>query len=77
MKLFWYPFLSAIFTTVVLYSIGSLFEIKLLSWNFYIENESEDFMIGAGGSLIPVIIGVIVGFAIERMIKWNGKNSSV
>lgn len=56
-----------------------MFNISLLSWSFYIENPSEGVSFEAGGSLIPVIIGFIVGFITERILnnKYKGESNLV
>lgn len=78
-KLFWFPLLAAVLSMGLLYSIGNIFEISFLSWSFYNENPSEGIAFEAGGSLIPVIIGFIVGFITERIlnIKYKGKSNLV
>jgi hypothetical protein len=78
-KLFWYPLLAAILSIGILYTIGNLFKISYLSWDFYKEIPSEGFVFKAGGSVIPVIIGFIVGFITERIIKnkHNGNSKLV
>ncbi|WP_155922249.1 hypothetical protein [Bacillus sp. EB01] len=68
-KLLWIPLLAALLSMVVLYAIGSVFEISLLSWNFDKENSSEGFTFEAGVSFVPIIVGVIIGFITERILK--------
>jgi hypothetical protein len=73
-KLFWFPLLAALLSIGVLYTIGNVFEISLLRWNFYKENQSEGVIFEAGGSVVPIIIGFIVGFITERILKNKHKN---
>ncbi|WP_338473042.1 hypothetical protein R4Z10_10140 [Niallia sp. XMNu-256] len=71
----WFPLLAALLSMGILYTIGNIFDISFLSWSFYKENPSKGVLFEAGGSLIPVIIGIIVGFITERILK-NKHNSS-
>lgn len=75
-KIFWFPLLAAFLSIGILYIIGNIFEISFLSWNFYKENPSEGIIFEAGGSVIPVITGFIVGYITERIIKNNHKSNS-
>ncbi|MFP7169495.1 hypothetical protein SAMN05421663_11098 [Terribacillus halophilus] len=75
-KLFWFPLLASLLAMVLLYTIGNTFDISLLSWTFYEENASEGVVFEAGGSLIPVFIGVIAGFVTERLLKNKQKNDT-
>ncbi|ALC91484.1 hypothetical protein AM500_18080 [Bacillus sp. FJAT-18017] len=75
-KLIWIPLLAALLSMVVLYAIGNVFEISLLSWDFYQENSSEGFAFEAGGSFLPIIIGVIIGFITERILKNRHKSNA-
>ena len=75
-KLFWFPLLASLLPMVLLYTIGNIFNISLLSWTFYEENPSEGVAFEAGGSLIPVFIGIIAGFVTERLLKNKQKNGT-
>ncbi|OCA85944.1 hypothetical protein A8F94_13940 [Bacillus sp. FJAT-27225] len=74
-KLFWFPLLASILSMVVLYTIGNVFNILLLSWNFHLENPSEGVTFEAGFSTVPIIIGFIVGFITERILKNKHKST--
>lgn len=74
-KLFWFPLLTALLSTVILYSIGNIYEISSLSWTFYQENPSKGVIFEAGGSIVPIIIGFIIGFITERILKNKHKSS--
>jgi uncharacterized membrane protein len=74
-KLFWSPLVAALFSTVILYTIGNIYDISFLSWNFYQENPAEGVIFEAGGSVIPVISGFIIGFITERILKNKKKQS--
>jgi uncharacterized membrane protein len=73
-KAFWLPILSSFLVMVLLYTIGNIFEISYLSWTFYKENPSEGVVFEAGGSLIPVLIGLIIGFVLEGILKNKQKD---
>jgi len=73
-KLFWFPLLAALLSIGILYTIGNVFEISFLIWNFYEENPSEGVIFEAGGSVVPIIIGFIVGFITERILKNKHKS---
>ncbi|WP_175072809.1 hypothetical protein [Terribacillus sp. AE2B 122] len=73
-KAFWLPILSSFLVMVLLYTIGNIFEISYLSWTFYKENPSDGVVFEAGGSLIPVLIGLIIGFVLEGILKNKQKD---
>ena len=75
-KIFWFPLLAALLSMGFLYAIGNIFEISFLSWNFYKGNPSEGVLFEAGFSVIPVIIGFIIGFITERILKIKHKDNS-
>ncbi|AXI09257.1 hypothetical protein CUC15_10085 [Oceanobacillus zhaokaii] len=75
-KLFWFPLLASLLSIGILYTIGNIFEISFLSWNFYKENPSEGVIFETGGSVIPVIIGLILGFITELILKSKHKRNS-
>ncbi|WP_409250698.1 hypothetical protein V1502_11020 [Bacillus sp. SCS-153A] len=73
-KVFWFPLLAALGSTAILYAIGNVFEIQLLRWFYYEEITSDEFSIEAGGSIIPVFIGCLVGFITEQILKNKNKS---
>ncbi|MFJ6411281.1 hypothetical protein ACIQLG_00620 [Terribacillus saccharophilus] len=73
-KAFFLPILSSFLVMVLLYTIGNIFKISYLSWTFYKENPSEGVVFEAGGSLIPVLIGLIIGFVLEGILKNKQKD---
>lgn len=75
-KIFWFPLLAALLSTGVLYTIGNKFDISLLSWSFHKENPSEWVLFEAEVSVIPIIIGFIIGFITERIIRNKQKDNS-
>lgn len=72
-KLFWFPFLAALFSMIFLYGIGYMFEISYLGW-FLNSNPNDGSIFAVAFSLNPVIIGFIVGFITERIMKKKHKN---
>ncbi|WP_054637719.1 hypothetical protein [Thalassobacillus sp. C254] len=68
-KLLWFPLLAALLSTGFLYTVGNIFEISFLNWNFYKETSPEGVTLEAEGSLVPFIIGSIVGFFTEKILK--------
>ncbi|MDQ0231792.1 hypothetical protein [Metabacillus malikii] len=75
-KTLWLPLSAALFSTGLLYAIGNMFDITYLSWTFYKENPSEGIAFESGGSLIPIMIGFIVGFITEKIMKIKHKDDS-
>ena len=68
-KLFWLPLLAALLSIIALYTIGNIFDISLLDWHFQNGNSSEEILFEARVSFIPIIIGFIIGFITERILK--------
>lgn len=62
------PILVFILTTVFLYFVGYTFHISGLKW-FYEKHSQNGLLIEAGGSLVPIVIGVFLGFLTEYIIK--------
>ena len=64
------PGIVAIAVSIVLYNIGNAYEI---SWmRFYYEQEvstGNGFELETGGSMIPLLIGIVAGFVTERILK--------
>lgn len=75
-KLVWFPIVATVLSIVILYAIGNTFEISFMSWNFYSENSSEGFVYEMGGSFLPIVIGLIVGFFTERILKSKYQRNS-
>lgn len=70
------PLITAIGTMVLLYLMGGAFNIPFLEWSFYKATPpSGDFLYKASGSLIPIIIGVMVGFVTEWLVKKKQSNT--
>ena len=60
-KTFWIPLIASLGTIITLYLIGYIFNIDSLVFDLSLPNSEI--------SLIPVIVGVIVGFISERIVK--------
>ncbi|MEC0303708.1 ATPase [Terribacillus saccharophilus] len=75
-KEYWIPLCASLVSMGLLYTIGNIFEIPFLSWTLYKENPSEGIVFEAGGSLVPVFIGVVLGFITERIMKRKQKDNS-
>ncbi|SEM46685.1 hypothetical protein SAMN04489762_0135 [Terribacillus saccharophilus] len=75
-KEYWIPLCASLLSMGLLYFIGNAFDISYLSWTFYKESPSEDVVFEAGGSLVPVIIGVVLGFITERIMKRKQRDNS-
>jgi hypothetical protein len=65
-----YPLLSTFGTMALLYWIGNEFNISLLEFSFVLNEPLEEGMFfGADIAILPIIIGLIVGYIVERRVK--------
>lgn len=63
------PIVVTLLTIVLLYMIGAQFKINILRWNYKeVTPDGGGFMVEYGGSIIPIIIGIIAGFITERVM---------
>lgn len=67
-KSFWIPLLASLGTMILLYSIGSIADVD--SFEFKVSLPYSEI------SLLPIIIGILVGFISERIIKLKSKSQS-
>lgn len=61
-KSFWIPLIASLGTIILLYAIGFLLNIELL----ILKVSVEDTRI----ALLPIAVGILVGFIAERIIKY-------
>ncbi|MGE1112424.1 hypothetical protein ACQJ0K_11780 [Priestia megaterium] len=60
-------------TIALLFFIGNTFHISLLSVQWIYVNEPENFQMEAKGGLIPVALGLILGFIIDCVLSEKEK----
>lgn len=58
-----------VFTTILLYLIGHLYHIKWLMLSIDRQSASGDIVSSAGGSALPVIVGVIMAIIVDKFLK--------
>ena len=61
-KSFWIPLIASFGTIILLYIIGFIANIESLVFKISLSGDAEI-------ALLPIIVGVIVGFISERIIK--------
>lgn len=61
-KTFWIPLLASFGTMSLLYIIGYIAKIDLLLFKLSLSYTEI--------SLLPILVGIAIGFICERMIKW-------
>jgi|GEM_PF-6535839 len=60
---------SAILSILLIYAVGSLFNLSWLQFHYSNEYSPEDGRsIHVGGSILPIIIGIVVYFIVAKMI---------
>ncbi|PID16984.1 ATPase [Sporosarcina sp. P34] len=64
---FWIPLLVSFGTMIFLYFLGFLANIDLLLFKLSLSYTEI--------SLLPIFVGMIMGFISERMIKWRARAS--
>lgn len=60
-------------TIALLFFIGNTFHISLLSVQWLYVNEPENFQMEAKGGLIPVAVGLILGFITDYVLSEKEK----
>ncbi|WP_313893943.1 ATPase [Psychrobacillus sp.] len=68
------PLLSSLGTMVLLYVIGFIFNIAALEFKVF-QNEplKDGSILDAEIALLPIAIGLVVGFSVERIVKIRNK----
>jgi hypothetical protein len=65
-----YPLLSSVGVMALLYWIGNVFNITLLEFSFVLNEPIENgLFFDANIAMLPMVIGLIVGFIVERKVK--------
>jgi hypothetical protein len=73
-KTLWFTLFSSIGTIILLYVIGSIFNISALEFNLFLNEPLKNgLIVDADIALLPIIIGLVVGFIVERTIKTRKK----
>ncbi|WP_438311353.1 hypothetical protein [Sporosarcina sp. FA9] len=67
--------LLAVFGTIIfLYLIGNIFNVPFLYFKIFLNNPLEDGSTQTGDiALLPIAIGLVVGFVVERILKTKEK----
>ncbi|RDW17307.1 ATPase [Oceanobacillus chungangensis] len=60
-KNFWIPLIASLGTMIILYLIGNIFNVDFLIFDISLPYSEI--------SLIPIVVGILVGFISERIIK--------
>lgn len=64
------PLAVTLGTIAILYTIGNLFEISYLRWDYErVIPDRDGFMVEYGGSIIPIFIGIGAGFLAEFALR--------
>ena len=73
-KSLWLPLLSSLVTMVFLYLIGFIFNLSIFEVRvFQNEPQKGGLILDAEIALLPIAIGLVVGFIVERIIKVRKK----
>jgi len=72
-KPFLFSFGTFIGSTAILYGIGYLFHISILMFHYEYINEKTGTSLTVG-SLLPVVIGLILSFIVEKTYKNKEKS---
>jgi len=65
-KSFWLPLLVSFGTMALLYLIGFIFKLAFLKFQISLNGSFEI-------ALLPIAIGIVVGFIAERIVKTRNK----
>ena len=65
-KAFWIPLIASLGTMILLYLIGGIADIDFLVLKISLPYSEI--------SLLPIVVGIIVGFISERIIKLKSKS---
>ena len=73
-KSLWFPLLSSLGTMIFLYLIGFIFNLSIFEFRvFQNEPQKGGLILDAEIALLPIAIGLVVGFIVERIIKVRKK----
>ncbi|WP_082191018.1 hypothetical protein [Peribacillus loiseleuriae] len=73
-KLFRVPLIAAFGTMIFLYLIGDIFSVSFLAFKIFQNKHLENGLTQTTEiALLPIGIGLVVGFVVERSIKARGK----
>jgi hypothetical protein len=65
-----YPLISSVGVMALLYWSGNVFNITLLEFSFVLNEPIENgLFFDANIAMLPMVIGLIVGFIVERKVK--------
>lgn len=68
------PLLSSLGSMVLLYVIGFTFNISVLEFKMFQNEPLEDgSILDAEIALLPIAIGLVVGFSVELIVKIRNK----
>ncbi|MFQ3546155.1 hypothetical protein Q7A53_18900 [Halobacillus rhizosphaerae] len=68
-----FPLLSSVGTMGLLYWIGNIFNLSLLTFSFVLNEPLENgFFFEANISILPFAAGLLVGFIVERLGQLKG-----
>ncbi|MFP7486449.1 hypothetical protein SFC65_19985 [Priestia filamentosa] len=70
LKRFVVNLVSIILTIALLYLMGYLFNIPILSFHYEYTHNTATFSV-SGGSLLPLIIGLVIGFFAEKLFIYR------
>ncbi|MCA0984243.1 hypothetical protein LCL89_09320 [Halobacillus yeomjeoni] len=63
------PFLASIVTIILLYTLGIFIDVEWLDFSYRNEyTTAEGRGLEVGGSILPIFIGLGVGFLLERIL---------
>ena len=73
-KSLWFPVLSSFGTMALLYLIGFIFDLSIFEFRiFQNEPQKDSSTLDARIALLPIAIGLVVGFIVERIVKVRNK----
>ncbi|OIJ17965.1 ATPase [Anaerobacillus alkalidiazotrophicus] len=64
-KPFWIPLIASFGTMILLFTIGNIGDIKFLV--FKVSPSYTEI------SFLPIVVGIIIGFIAERILKYKSK----
>lgn len=73
-KSLWFPVLLSFGTMALLYLIGFIFDLSIFEFRiFQNEPQNDGSLLDAEIALLPIAIGLVVGFIVERIVKVRNK----